>query len=191
MAFYPAIAVLIAQFVVSITQRIKWKYAFKVVSSLLIVYLLFLCFVPRSRTNLITFKYRDFESQDYPVDKATDWIKSNAGQNEKILVLLMSDYEFYIERIYEDSQSLNPARFLFWNPEEIKDMGPPFQKLKEYIIDNNVSYIMFPFSSRGAYPPKKAKKEMLNYLKENRDNIFAEAEKLRHEDNYIFIYKVR
>ncbi len=191
MALYPAVAVLIAQFIFSITQRVRYKHFFKLFFSILTVYLIFLCLVPRSSTNFISFKYMDFETQQYPIEKATDWIKENTGANDKILVLLIPDYEFYVKRIYEDTKTLNPNRFVFLFAEEIKELNMPNQKLKQYFVDKNGSYIMFSFSAKGAFPFDRVDREMITYLKENKNNEFTEVSIFNLEDNYILIYKLK
>jgi hypothetical protein len=68
--FYPFISVFLAQFLHYVSQKLKWRYAFHLISIPVIIYLAILCVIPRSSTRLITFKYSDFENQHFPVDDA-------------------------------------------------------------------------------------------------------------------------
>lgn len=190
-ALYPAIAVLLSMFIVGITKRLGYRHIFKLSFSVLTFYLIFLCLVPRASSNLISFKYEDFETQQYPIEKATDWIKENTGKDDIILVLPFPAYEFYVKRLYEDRKTLNPNKFVFLVFEEIKDMNLHHKKMKQYFLDKNGSYIMFTFSSKGAFPIDRANREINTYLKENSEKELTEAVRFNHEDNYILIYRIK
>lgn len=190
MALYPAMAVLLAQFIFSVTQRFRYRHFFKISFSILTVYLIFLCLVPRTSTNLITFKYKDFEGQYYPVDKATDWIKNRTGNNEKILALFMADYKFYVDRVYTDKGGVNKDRFIHYKNNNADELIYPMENLKEYCHARRISYIMFPFGPNNAAPNARGSKEV-NYLKEHEGNELIEVAKFNYEDNYILIYKLK
>lgn len=188
MALYPAIAALSAQFIFSITQRVNYKHIFKMSFSILTVYLIFLCLVPRSNSDIITFKYKDFESQQYPVEKATEWIR-NETTSEKILTIMPAYYKFYLERIYEDKDSINQKRFIHYEFIRAKELISPLQNLKEFCYSEKISYIMFPYAPKNT-PPDIGASEWAKYLKKIRDDAFMEVAKFNHEDNYILIYKL-
>ncbi len=186
MALYPAIAVLLAQFIFSISQRLRYKHIFKMSFSVLTIYLIFLCLVPRSSTNLITFKYKDFETQYYPVDKAVDWISNMTKNDDKVLTLFIAwTFQFHVER----KDRLNHSRFMYYSIGMGKELFYPFINLKNFCYKEKVSYIMFPYGPKNESPDMGASEEV-KYLKENIDDGFIEVARFNHEDNYIFIYKV-
>lgn len=194
MALYPAIVVLLAQFIFSVTQRFRYKHFFKISFAILTVYLIFLCLVPRTSANLISFKYKDFEGQYFPVDKATDWIKNRTGNNEKILSLYMADYEFYVDRIYADTSGINKDRFIHYKLGASDGSIYPIENLKKYCYAKRISYIMFQFGPNNSASNSKAGKRVskeVNYLKEHEGNELIEVAKFNHEDNYILIYKLK
>ncbi len=191
MALYPAIAVSIAHFIFSITQRIRWQHSFKLVSVVFSFYLIFLCLVPRASSNLISFKYEDFEIQYYPIAKATEWIKNMTDSDDKVLSLFIpGGIQFYVERIYADRDRINPKRFIYYTHSMSTDLMYPLQNLKDFCDKNKISYIMFPFGPKNSAPDSGATKEA-KYLAENSDSELIEVEKFNHEDNYIYIYKLR
>jgi hypothetical protein len=196
MALYPAISVFLAQFVDSIAQRIRWKHAFKLLFSILTVYLIFLCLVPRSSSNLITYKYKDFEIQYYPWDKATEWIKKNTGKNDKILgIYFTSDYRFYLNRLYADKNEINQNRIVIYGYGD-EESFYPMQNLKKLCYTENISYVMLRYGPNNFLPPARAfivRMKMMKYLKENMDmdNEFFEIAKFNLEDNYIIVYKLK
>lgn len=190
MALYPAISVLSAQFLYSMSQRIRWKHTFKLVAALLTFFLIIISVTPRSRLDLTMFKYYDVETQYYPIIKATDWIRGNAANDEKILSLNMPNYQFYMERIYPDKERINHERFTYFNASSTKALIYPFKKLMEYCHENGIAYIMFPVKHEktlSQLPPHVT--ESLKYLEENMKAHFIEAAKLNIDDNYIIIYK--
>jgi hypothetical protein len=191
-AFYPAISVLLAQFVHSICHKFRWKYTYKIVFSALTFYLIILCVIPRSSSDLITFKYRDFETQYYPSEEATDWVRNRTKDDEKILTLMMSNHKFYVERIYADKDGINYKRFIRnFNLNIIEGSIDPLQKIKEFCHENDISYIMFQFGPKNYYyPNSKEISEKLNKLKESMDNELIQAAQFNIDDNYIIIYKL-
>lgn len=194
MAIYPAIAVFSAQSIFDITQRIRWKNTFKLFFSILTIYLVIICLIPRSSSSLITFKYKDFESQYYPVDKATDWIRNRTKNSEKILSLFMTDYEFYVERIYANRTEINPKRFIHADDGMSRELSFPLENLIQYCRSNDISYIIFPYSPKNSLPPigsYKAMAEMTEYLKENAGSEFTEVAMFSSDDNYIVVFKMR
>lgn len=194
MAIYPAIAVFLAQSIFYITQKIRWKNTYKVVFSILTIYLVAICLIPRSSSSLITFKYRDFESQYYPVDKATDWIRNGTKNTEKILSLFMPDYEFYVNRIYVYKSEINPKRFLYADDGMSRELTYSIQNLKKYCSANKISYIIFPYSPKNSLPSigsYKVMAEMTESLKENAGGEFTEVAMFSSDDNYIVVFKMR
>lgn len=189
MALYPAISVLLAQLVYSICARIRWKYVFKLIFSVLTIYLIIICLIPRSSSNITTFRYKDLETQYNPIDEATDWVKNRTGIDEKILVPNMRGYyKFYVENIYTDKDRINLKRFAYFKLKKIWTMTG-IQKFQEFCEKNGISYIMYQYSPRNDFSdfPYADKLEL---IKENLDNAFTETAKFNVDDNYIFIYKV-
>lgn len=195
MIAYPGIAVLLAQMLYGILQKIRWKHTFKVLFSVVAIYMIVLCVVPRSSLSLVTYKYKDFESQHYPVDQATDWLRDNAGKKEKVQVFYMIPYKFYLERVYKDNKIIYPERFSFRDAgSDAKAVIYPLQKLIDYCRTENISYVMFPYGPRNSLPnarPFIELMEMTKYLREQMGKSFIEVAKFSIDDNYIFIYKIK
>ena len=192
LAFYPAICVLLALFLYSVSKRIRWKQSFKFIFSVLIIYLIIICLIPRSSSNLTTFRYTDIETQYYPIDKATDWIKNNVKNDDKILTLFMSDYRFYVERIYADKDKINQKRFIKnYGLRMIEELGNPLQDLKEFCHANEISYVMIAYPKNYLSPIYKVMTDMSKSFQENRGNDFMEAAEFNIDDNYITIYKMK
>jgi len=190
MALYPAIAAFLAHFIFSISQRIKWKHFFKVMSLILTVYLIFLCLVPRSSSNLITFKYKDFELQQYPIEQATDWIRNRTKNDDKILFLPIPwSYKVYIERLYAYKDKIDHDRFVHVTWPIAKELIYPTQNLKKFCYEQNISYVVFPFGPNNAYPAIGASKDII-YLARNSDDELREVARFNLEDNYILVYKL-
>lgn len=192
MALYPTIAVFLAQFVYSFSQKLKWKHSFKPFSLIFITYFIVICMLPRTGSSLITYKYKDFETQYFPFDKATDWIRNRTENEEKILVLYLTSYTFYVDRIYSDKNGINLNKFIFlgYGSEEI---FYPMQNLINFCNEEHISYIMFPFSPKNTFPPVGALKDQMKttkYLKESSNKGLEEVAKFDLEDNYILIYKL-
>jgi hypothetical protein len=190
MALYPTIAVFLSIFIFSTTQRIRWKHSFKLASAVLTVYLIFLCLVPRSSSNLITFKYKDFEIQSYPIEKAVDWVWYKTKNDDRVLSLFIpGNMKLYVERIYSNKDSINRKRIIYYNSGD-KELIYPWQNLMEFCDAEKISYIMFPFGPNNFAPDLGASKEA-KYLKENSDNELIEVARFNNEDNYILIYKLK
>jgi hypothetical protein len=195
MALYPAMAVFLAQFVFSVTQRLRWKHTFKLISIILTIYLIVMSLLPRSSSSLITYKYKDHESQYFPVDKATDWIKNNTGDRDRVLSLFMSGYWYYLDKVYSDRERLDRKKIVIGGlgkdlPEVIYSM----QSLSAYCSEKNISYVMFPYGPKNILTSAKPFQKMLDmtrYLKENIGNEFIKVAEFNYEDNYIFIYKMK
>ncbi len=192
-ALYPAIAVLLAQSIFDITQRPGYKHLFKLSFSILTVYLIFLCLVPRSATNLITFKYRDYETQQYPFEKAVNWILRATKNDEKVLLIIPpGNIDFYVKRIRSDRDRINQQRFIYYplGMATVKDLIYPITNLKAYCHTEKISYFVLPFGPNNFTPDLGAIKEV-KYLKENSDQELKEAARFNHEDNYLIIYKIK
>jgi hypothetical protein len=59
------------------------------------------------------------------------------------------------------------------------------EKLRKYIIENGITYIMFPYGPEYPYSPNIS---ILEYLYENRDNEFKEVVKFNLGENFILVY---
>ena len=188
MALYPAIAVFISHFIFSITKRIPWKHSFRLVSIILTIYLIFLCLVPRSSTDLITFKYKDFEIQYYPIAEVSDWIRDRTNDDERILAIMPAYYSFYLDRFYAHKDKINPKRFIHYPPGAGKELINSLQSLRRYCHENKITYIMFPFGPKNTVIEIGGGHEV-KYLKEKSREELVEVARFYYDDNYLFIYK--
>jgi hypothetical protein len=132
----------------------------------------------------------DIEIQYYPVDEATDWIKNNAETTDRILTLFMSDYPTYVDKIYEDKNEINKERFYSFSFEPTEEIMNPLKNLMEFCYEQEISYIMFPFGPGNSFEGI-GDNLYAKYLVENRNNELIEVAKFNHDDNYIFIYKIK
>ncbi|MHA2220207.1 MAG: hypothetical protein ACXACY_30370, partial [Candidatus Hodarchaeales archaeon] len=194
-ALYPSIAVFLSLFVSRIAKKTRWKHAFTLLSLILTFYLVFISIVPRSFSNLTTWRYRDFETQYFAVDKATDWIKNETDRDAKILVLYLISYKLYLERIYPDRKDIGQKEFIFRDPGyDVKKIIYPLQNLRKYCEEHNISYIMFPYGPNNLLPnarPLVETMEMTRYLFENMDDYYEKMATFSFDDNFILIYKVK
>jgi hypothetical protein len=193
MVLYPTIAVFLARFVSSITQKVRWKHTFNLVYSVLAIYLIFLCLIPRSSSNLITFKYKDHEIQYFPVEEATDWIENNTYNEEKVLVHFLPDYAFYTERIYANKNINNRIVYVDSFKKSSHNIDTIYG-LKSFCYEKKISYIMFPYGPQNTLSPNESFKELLmrmKYLNENIGSEFIRVARFNIDDNYILIYKLK
>lgn len=194
MAFYPTIAVFLSQFIYSISQKVRWKHAFKIIFSVLIIYLAILCIVPRSSTKLITFKYTDFENQGFPHNMAEEWILNEASSDERALFLIRRSDEFN-----QRQKQISRERFYFLSLGSLLDLWSDdnlmtFRKmLREQCKELKISYIVFPVTEAEImhpYSSPKAKR-IMKFLKEDKYGDFIMTKKFNFDDNYIYIYKLK
>jgi len=199
MALYPAISVFLALFIYDISQKVRWRHAFKIVSTVMIIYLAVLCIIPRSSTKLITFKYTDFEIQSFPADEAVEWLLNNTGKDEKVLKVFFGGDATPLRRAkaVPDDKFVNLG--LIKNLENVNqmfasgDLGSFRQYLKELCKKEKVSYIIFPGGKAFTmYPNKKYREmEIRKFFEEDKYDDFIVAAKFNIDDNYIYIYKLR
>jgi hypothetical protein len=192
--FYPFIAVFLAQFLYYVSLKLRWRYAFNFISITVIIYLAILCIIPRSSTNLITFRYEDFENQHFPVDEALEWILSKTGKNDKVFRLYLAHLPRH--RVKEIPRDKVIDLFGAKRSIDIRNMDVSSlrQSLKEQCKKQKVSYLMFPGGDAITMgPPENQLKELeiRKILKEDKYDDFIEAAKFNIDDNYIYIYKVR
>jgi hypothetical protein len=177
MAFYPTIAVFLAQFISTIAHKIKWKYSFTLIFSILTIYLILICTIwqlPPLHAKYVT--YKDIESRYFPSDKAMKWVKNNVRDGEKILILRVAPAIFY-----RDKYGINRNKIIYFGY-DLRKVSTP-HKLKTFCNKNKISYIMFSYSI-------DEKLELMKYLKANRNSEFIEVAKFSLDKNYIFIYKI-
>jgi phage shock protein PspC (stress-responsive transcriptional regulator) len=195
MVFYPTIAIFLSQFICSIFQKFKRRHFFGLTSSVLIAYLALLCIVPRSSTELIIFKYTDWEIQQFPVEEAAEWILSKTSDDKIVLAIIrgLSD-EFYFKHT-EIPRKKFPLLSLghlytLWPSDDYDSLR---EILKEQCKKLNVSYIMFPVTDALiSHPVNTLKiKLIMDFLKEDEYSDFIIAAKFNIDDNYIYIYKLR
>lgn len=188
MAFHPTISVFLAQFICASLQKIKWRHAYKLVFTVLLIYLGLLCIVPRSSTNLITFKYTDFENQSFPDDKAREWIRNELGNNEKVLILIRRSKSPLIQG-KEHFMRLNQLSQLL----PADDYDAFRDNLKALCNKMKITHIMFPGGNAAQQYPKKEYRELeiRNFLEEDTYDDFILRAKFNIDDNYIYIYELR
>jgi hypothetical protein len=199
MAFYPTISVFVAQFIHSFFQKNRWKHAFKLICSILIIYLAILCIAPRSSTKLITFKFSDFESQSFPADEAMEWILNETGNEEKVLGLFFGGDATHLRKVKKVPWDKFVGLGLVKNVDNINnmfasgDLDSFRQYLKELCKKEKVSYIIFPGGdAQTIYPNKKYREmEIRKFFEEDKHDDFIVAAKFNIDDNYIYIYKLR
>jgi hypothetical protein len=191
MAFYPTIAVFIAQSIRSMSNVIKWKHFFKSASLFLIIYLAVLCIIPRSSTQLITFKYSDFENQSFPFDESLEWILNNVAHNENVIALMIpGDLELRGMRQNKVPIVRLGTLLSLWTTDEEQLLR---KVLKDLCKKLNASYIMFPVTDAEITHPfsKEKAKKIMRFLEEDKYNDFILTAKFNADDNYIYIYKVK
>ena len=193
MALYPTIAVFLAQFIYSAAHKIPWKHAFKLASFILIIYMAVLSVTPRSATNLVTFKYSDFEIQSFPFDDSVDWVLNETG-DEKILTVLKQS-----NRLTSTAKNIPMGKFYHLPLGHIFTIWPNNdydlfrKKLMNILREHEISYIMFPVSNAEIAHPRSNPKARLvmKYLKEDPYDDFIMTAKFNIVDNYIYIYKLK
>lgn len=176
MAFYPAVAIFLSQFIYSVASRIKFKHSFKLLSLVLITYLIIISSI--STLNVNYYHEEKPKVEYFPSEEALKWVYDNVKENEKILTLRILPVQFYIDKFGIDRNRIINLSY------EIEDVSTP-HKLKSFCNQNRVHYIMFPVYE------KAADWEVLNYLKDNSNNEFMPVAKFNLGKNYIYIYKLR
>ncbi len=176
MVFNPTISIFIALFLSYIVSKIRWKYSFRIIFIILLAYLIAICTVPSlNATYLKSVEMIKLES--YPSEKAMNWVKDNVKGGEKIVTLRIMTALYYRDKYEIDKNKIID----FWY--EIDEVSTP-EKLKKFCIENEATYIMFPYGALyNKYYP------ILKYLKENNENNFLKVMEYSLGDNFIFIYK--
>jgi hypothetical protein len=123
----------------------------------------------------------DRKLQYFPSAEAMQWVKDNVDEGEKILTVRIMSYNFYRVKYAIDNNRING----FWY--DIEEIATP-EKLKAYYKKNEISYVMFPYSSKYQYLGHRT---ILQYLKENREKEFIEIKKFNLDDNLIYVYKLK
>jgi hypothetical protein len=180
MTYYPAIAVYLSLFLSSIIDKIGGKLSFKIVYLILSVYLIGICTVPSVNAQFLSsFEFRKLRY--FPSDNAMKWVKENVKEGEKILTLRIMSTDFY-----QIKYGIDKKRIInFWY--EINKVSTP-DKLKLFIRDNNVSYIMIPYDT--IYVKEMSPDlDIFEYLINNPDKEFVEIAKFNLDENYIYIVK--
>jgi hypothetical protein len=177
MAFYPTIAVFMARFITAITNKLRWRYAFKAAFSVLTVYLIILCSVPSLSARFIT--YKDIKAQYFPVDKSMQWVRDNVKEGERILTLRFKPDLFYIDRYEIDRDRVVSIWYDLSRFSTVKEF-------REFLRTNIIKYIMFPYGPD--FIVGEDNRKILGYLRLNPDNEFKEVAKFSMDKNHIYIY---
>lgn len=177
-AFYPAIAVFLAQFLSDMVRRIKWRYSFKVVFAILTAYLILLCLNPSMRADLLLKRTLHF-----PSEQAMLWVKHAVRNGDKVLLLRILPSRFYMDKFDIDRGTI----VNFWY--EMAGVSTP-GKLKEFCRENNIQYVMFSlnptYDNRGLGWPGG---EVFQYIINNRDHEFDKVREFSIDDNHIYVYR--
>lgn len=178
MALCPTIAIFTALLISSIINKAKWKYSFTFVFIILISYLILNNTVPS--LNAAFLRQPEFiKLQDYPTESAMKWVKDNVRNGEKILTIRIMPALFYRDKYGIDKNRIIDFQY------EIDEVSTP-EKLKQFCIANDVTYIMFPYGAvYDRYFP------ILKYLRENNKNEFIKVTEYNMGGNFIYIYKYR
>jgi hypothetical protein len=177
MAFYPTIAVFISLFLSGIVHKIRWKHTYKMIFTVLTIYLIFLSSVPSFSEQLIS--YRNVKEQYFPNKQAMQWIRDNVKDGEKILSIRFKPDLYYSDKYGIDKSMIHS----FWY--NLGEHSTP-EKIVLYCRVNKISYIIFPYGPKfGANPINEA---IRNYLKENQ---YIETAKFNLGENYIYILKLK
>jgi hypothetical protein len=180
MALYPTVALFLARFLTNISHKIRWKHSFKIVFSVLTVYLALLCALPSVSARLTT--YRNVKAQYFPNEQAMKWVRDNVEEGERILSL-----RFKADSFYRDKYGINGNKIEnFWY--ELEKVSTP-DKLKQFCKNNGITYIMFPYGPSFLAGP--GNKPILDYIRENKHNEFLKTASFSLKENYIFIFKLR
>jgi len=181
LAFYPTIAIFLAQFVVGIARKIRRKHSFKLVFCSFTIYLILISTIwqaPPLKAGLVT--YKNIETSYFPCDRAMMWVKKNVGEDEKVLVVRIPPAAFYRDR-YE----INRIKIIGVTKELKRHFS--CRRLHSFFKINKVSYIMFSYGPADA---ENQKKELVRYLKDNSDNKFTKVREFNLGENFIYIYKI-
>jgi hypothetical protein len=143
--------------------------------------------IPRSSSSLTTYKYSHHEIQYFPVEKATDWIRNKTGKAERVMYIFLSEYGFYLERFYENSNEFHQNKFASANKEALYSI----EALKKYCLAENITYVMYAYGPYNPYDPFLDLIKSMKYMHENIGSEFIKAAEFNIDDNYIFIYKLR
>lgn len=180
MAFYPSIAVFMAVSLSDITDKIRWKHSFKLVTLILTIYLIFLCAVSSFSERLITFK--NVKEHYFPSETAMKWVRDNVKDGEKILSFRIKSDLYYRDKYGIDNDKI----ISFWY--NLKDNYTP-KAFRAYCLENNISYIIFPYSPN--FADNLNNTALRTYIKENENNEFVEAARFNLDQNYIYIFKIK
>jgi hypothetical protein len=178
--FYPTIAVFLSVSCAHIFEKIKWRHALRLCSVVLISYLIVICSVPSLNKKYLHIMDRKLIY--YPSEKAMKWVKENVKDGEKILIMRILSSGFYSTKYDIDRDRIMELRY------SIEEVDTP-EKLIEYYKKHGLAYIMFP--SRPELLETAPEFWMLDYLKDNPDNEFAEVMKFSLDDHIVYIYKMR
>jgi hypothetical protein len=180
MAFYPTIAVYTAVFLSAVVNKIKWRHSYAVVLVCLLGYLSVICAVPPfSSAYLQSVEFQKL--QNFPTEKAMQWVKDNVAAGERVLTLRIMSALFYRDK-YEIMR--DKIVDLWFELGEVSTRD----RMRKFVIENNITYIMFPY---GPDYPMSQHLPVLKNLKENRDNEFVLVRKFNTDDNLIYIYKMK
>jgi hypothetical protein len=176
LAFYPAIAVFLAQMIYSFNEKIKWRHFFT--SSIIIICTYLILFNASSPFKNESLGNRTLK---FPTKEAMLWVKKNVKEGEKILTLRIFSARFYIDKFNIEKDR---TVVLWYELTEVEDK----EKLRNFCLKEKITYIMFPYSPEYSYSSHDA--EILEYIYKNRNKKFKEAAKFNINKNYIYIYKL-
>ncbi|MEW6599502.1 MAG: glycosyltransferase family 39 protein [Nitrospirota bacterium] len=180
MTLYPTISVFLAIFISSMIHYVNWRHAAKFCFIVLTAYMIVICSVyPLNK------RYLNHENKKlyyYPSENAMKWVKDNVKEGERVLTIRILSSEFYR---YKYAIARDRLLDLLYDVEEVSTP----EKLKEYCGQNNITYLMFPYSA--AYIQDDIRVGIFEYLKNNFNKEFIEVASFNLENMFIYIYKLR
>jgi hypothetical protein len=176
--FYPFISLLVGYLLLRFSELMNSKISYIFCFSILTIYLILISTiwqVPPLKEQFVT--YKNINSRYFPGDKAMRWVKENIKEGDKILIVRLSSAMFYRDKYFIERDNI----VVFWY--DLDEISTPI-RLVNFINTNKITHLIFTYS-----PPENV--EIINYLKENRNNEFTGVTKFKMDKNYIFIYMVK
>lgn len=176
MVFFPFISIITGVFLYRISAMIRWKHSFKLIFSLLTLYLVLLCTVWQvPPLNAQFVKYKNIKSHYFPVNEAMEWVRDNIRDGETMLILRVAPATFYRDRYRIDREKIVDIWY------DLKKVSTP-GKLKSLMAKRNISYIMFSYNN-------SEREKILMYLKNYRGAEYSRFAEFSSGGNYIYIYR--
>ncbi|MBI4698217.1 MAG: glycosyltransferase family 39 protein [Nitrospirae bacterium] len=179
MTFYPTIAVFLSLFISRGIETINRRHIFKIFYSVFTLYLIILCTVPPFNNQFLAPMNKKLHY--YPSKEAASWVKENIKDGEKILMLRILPFDFYLIKYGIDGNRIINLSY------DISEVSTP-EKLKKLTKEHNAGYIMFPYGPPYSF---EGERKIIRYLKDDNNNEFAEIAKFNIDECFIYVYKLK